>query len=206
MKCFAAIFRLLCDFKNNFKSGFKASNGKIHGIKGEEALSLNEESYLDNPLKEQLIKFYVEGNPVNLVDRDELFYIAAKFVVVSQSCSYSAIQREFSVGLSRAKFILDQIESAGIISQYRSNEGRKVLVTDEISLKELLQSLPNIEINNCIDQLDSFYEKYKEEIEARRREREMLKLEEQRKTEAEAFKLMKLEGILKKRLPTSMRT
>jgi hypothetical protein len=206
MKYFAILYRLFCDFKNNLRSGFKESVSKFHGIKEEDQVSLNEETDLDNPLKEQLIKFYVEGNPVNLVDRDELFYIAAKFVVITQSCSISAIQREFSVGLSRAKIILDQIESAGIISHYRNNDGRKVLVHDEISLIELLKSLPHIEINNYIDQLDSFYEKYKEEIETRRREHELLQLEELKKTEAEVIKLMKLEKILKERLPTSMRT
>jgi hypothetical protein len=206
MKCLAKIFKLFCDFKNNLKSGFRESVSKFYGIKGVDPVFLNEEPDLDNPLKEQLIKFYVEGNPVNLVDRDELFYQAAQFVVLTQSCSITAIQREFSIGLGHAKIILDQIESAGIISQHRNNEGRKVLVKDEISLRELITSLPHIEINNCIDQLDSFYKKYKEEIESRRKENELLQLEELKKTEAEVLKLMKLEKILKKRLPETTST
>lgn len=203
MRCSAKIFSFFYDLKNKLKSGFKESEHVINAKKGEESVSLGMESDLDNPLKEQLMKFYVEGNPTNLVDRDELFYSAAEFVVITQSCSHSAIQREFSVGLSRAKLLLDQIEAAGIISQYKTNEGRKVLIKDGISLRELLKSLPNIRIHNCIEQLDTFYEKYKLEIESRRKEHELLQLEEMKKTEAEILKLMKLEKILKKRLPTT---
>ncbi len=167
----------------------------------EEKKSINSVGDLDDSMKEQLIKFYVEGNPLNLVDRDELFCQAASFVVITQSCSVSAIQREFSIGLGRAKLILDQIESAGIISPFLTNEGRIVLIKDDVSLNKLIQSLPHIEINNCIENLDAFYEKYKGEIEARRNDYDRLQFEEMKKSEAELVKLMKLEKILQKRFP-----
>ncbi len=168
--------------------------------------SLINESDSNCSLKEQLIKFYVEGNPMNLVERDELFFSVAEFVVLTQSCSISVIQREFSLGLCRTKQILDQIESAGIISHFRTDEGRKVLIKDKISLGNLIVSLPNVEIKKCLDKLDLFYEKNKQEIETKRREHELLQTEELKKSESEALKLMKLEKILRKRLPAEKRT
>jgi hypothetical protein len=196
---------LFSGFCNWLKSFLWKSARSIH-LDGEEEESAIHIYDLDSSLKEQLFKFYVEGNPLNLVDRDELFIKAAQFIVFSQSCSISAIQREFSVGLSHAKLILDQIESAGIISPFRSDEGRKVLIKDKDSLKELISSLPHFGIADRLDEIDAFYEKYKEEIENQRKEHDILQLEEMKKTEAELLKLMKLEKILKKRLPETIGT
>lgn len=201
MKCVAKIFSFLHNFQNNINSYFKKSDNSLDSTIEKERLSAFEESDLDNSLSEQLIRFYVTGNPTILLTRDEYFREAAIFVVLTQSCSLTAIRREFSVGLSRTRLLIEQLESAGIISQFGGRDNLKVLVKDENSLDRLINSLPHVEINNCIHLLDTFYEKYKEEIEKRRIEYEKLQLEIQKKTETEAIKLMMIEKILKKRLP-----
>jgi hypothetical protein len=203
MKYFANIFSLFQYIQLKLKSFLKHSSVRLRSPAEKDALCGDEDFKIDNPLREQLIKFYVEGNPANLVNRDEFFYEAAKFVVLTQSCSVTSVRREFSVGSNRAKLIIDQLESASIIKQYLGYEGYKVLVKDEISLNELINSMPNIEISNCIHLLDSFYEKYKDEIEERRIEYENMQFEELKKTNTEAVKLMMLNKILKKRLPAN---
>jgi hypothetical protein len=201
MKCLGKIFGFIQGFQNNLKSSITGSDVKFRNMIKKDPISGYVDSVLDNSLREQLIKFFVEGNPANLVNRDDFFCEASKFVVLTQLCSITAIRREFSIGFSRAKLIIDQMESAGIIRPYGGAERWKVLVKDEISLNQLINSLPHVELSNCINLLDSFYEKHKEEIDKRRIEFEKLQLEKQKKTEAEAIKLMMLDKILKRRLP-----
>jgi len=96
---------------------------------------------------------------------------------------------------------VDQLASAGIISQYYNNDNCTVLVKDEYSLKRLLASLPVIDINRNIDILDSFYENHKDEIELRKAGYEKERLAELKKTKLEAVKILLVGKLLKKRLP-----
>jgi hypothetical protein len=203
MKYFADIFSFFQYFQHKLKSLLKHSNVNLYSLNEKDDLSADEDFKIDNPLREQLIKFFVEGNPATLVNRDEFFYEAAKFVVLTQSCSVTSIRREFSISSNRAKLIIDQLESAAIIKHFLGYDGCKVIVKDEISLNKLINSEPHIEIGNCLQLLDSFYEKYKEEIEVRRIEYEEMQFEELKKTNVEAVKYMKLDKMLKKRLPAN---
>ena len=78
---------------------------------------------------------------VDLKNRDEMFDDAARVVVMNQSGSTSMIQRKFSIGYNRAGRIMDQLEAAGIVGQGEGSKPRQVLIQDEYTLEQLLNSL-----------------------------------------------------------------
>jgi DNA segregation ATPase FtsK/SpoIIIE, S-DNA-T family len=84
-----------------------------------------------------------EGMPgeVDLNNRDELFNDAARIVVINQMGSTSMIQRKFSIGYNRAGRIMDQLEHAGVVGPSEGSKARQVLIHDEYSLEQLLNSL-----------------------------------------------------------------
>lgn len=51
------------------------------------------------------------------------------------------IQRRFSIGYNRAGRLMDQLESAGIVGPAQGSKPRDVLIQDENSLAQLLNSL-----------------------------------------------------------------
>lgn len=78
---------------------------------------------------------------VDLNNRDEYFDDAARLVVLNQQGSTSMIQRKFSIGYNRAGRIMDQLEAAGIVGPSEGSKTRKVLLQDEYSLEQLLNTL-----------------------------------------------------------------
>jgi len=78
---------------------------------------------------------------VDLNNRDEMFDDAARVVVMNQMGSTSMIQRKFSIGYNRAGRIMDQLEAAGIVGPSEGSKARQVLIQDEYSLEQLLNSL-----------------------------------------------------------------
>ena len=54
--------------------------------------------------------------------------------------STSLLQRKLKLGYNRAGRLIDQLETAGIIGPFEGSKARKVLVPDEASLEQLLQS------------------------------------------------------------------
>ncbi len=78
---------------------------------------------------------------VDLNNKDEMFEDAARVVVSSQIGSTSMIQRRFSIGYNRAGRIMDQLEAAGIVGPSEGSKARQVLLQDEYSLEQLLNSL-----------------------------------------------------------------
>jgi S-DNA-T family DNA segregation ATPase FtsK/SpoIIIE len=73
-------------------------------------------------------------------DLDVLFADAARIVVLHQQGSASLLQRKLKLGYNRAGRIVDQLESMGIIGQFRGSKAREVLYADEVSLNEMLSS------------------------------------------------------------------
>ncbi len=93
-----------------------------------------------------LPEFYAEnssGNGSEGLDakKDELFNDAARFIVTAQQGSTSLIQRKLALGYNRAGRIMDQLEAAGIVGPFEGSKARKVLITDLISLEQLLKTL-----------------------------------------------------------------
>lgn len=78
---------------------------------------------------------------VDLGDKDPLFEEAARLIVVHQQGSTSLIQRKFSIGYNRAGRLMDQLEAAGIVGPTQGSKPREVLLVDEYSLEQKLNSL-----------------------------------------------------------------
>ena len=78
---------------------------------------------------------------VDLSDRDPLFDEAARLIVIQQQGSTSLIQRKFAIGYNRAGRLMDQLEAAGIVGPFEGSKARQVLIPDEYSLEQLLNSL-----------------------------------------------------------------
>ncbi len=73
-------------------------------------------------------------------DRDELFEEAARVIVMHQQGSTSLLQRKLKLGYNRAGRLVDQLEAAGIIGPFEGSKARKVLIPDEATLEQFLQS------------------------------------------------------------------
>lgn len=80
---------------------------------------------------------------VDLSDRDAMFDDAARVIVMHQQGSTSLIQRKLKLGYNRAGRIIDQLEAAGIVGPFEGSKAREVLIPDEYSLEQLLNSLNN---------------------------------------------------------------
>lgn len=78
---------------------------------------------------------------MDLSDRDPLFDEAARLIVIQQQGSTSLIQRKFAIGYNRAGRLMDQLEAAGIVGPFEGSKARQVLIQDEYSLEQLLNSL-----------------------------------------------------------------
>ncbi len=77
---------------------------------------------------------------IDLGDRDVLFEDAARVIVMNQQGSTSLIQRKLKLGYNRAGRIIDQLEAAGIVGPFEGSKARQVLIPDEYSLEQLLNS------------------------------------------------------------------
>ncbi|AKU70187.1 FtsK/SpoIIIE family DNA translocase [Prevotella fusca] len=81
------------------------------------------------------------GGSLDAHSLDPLFEEAARAIVVSQQGSTSMIQRRLSIGYNRAGRLMDQMEKAGIVGAAKGSKPREVLVSDEVSLDNLLTLL-----------------------------------------------------------------
>ena len=81
------------------------------------------------------------ADDVDLNHLDPMFDDAARLIVSSGSGSTSLIQRKFSIGYNRAGRLMDMLEKAGVVGQAHGSKPREVLIQDEMSLEQLLQSL-----------------------------------------------------------------
>lgn len=97
------------------------------------------------PTAFMLPEYVAEGEgsalDTDLNNRDELFDDAARIVVMNQMGSTSMIQRKFSIGYNRAGRIMDQLEAAGVVGPSEGSKARQVMIQDEYSLEQLLNSL-----------------------------------------------------------------
>ena len=81
------------------------------------------------------------GNDADLSHLDPMFDDAARLIVHEQSGSTSLIQRKFAIGYNRAGRLMDQLEKAGIVGAAHGSKPREVLIQDDVSLENLLNSL-----------------------------------------------------------------
>ncbi|WBA42523.1 FtsK/SpoIIIE family DNA translocase [Hymenobacter canadensis] len=74
--------------------------------------------------------------------RDSMFEEAARVIVTHQQGSTSLLQRRLKLGYNRAGRLIDQLEHAGIVGPFEGSKAREVLIPDEYSLEQLLNTLP----------------------------------------------------------------
>lgn len=74
-------------------------------------------------------------------DRDPMFEEAARLIVMHQQGSTSLIQRKLKLGYNRAGRIIDQLEAAQIVGPFEGSKAREVLIPDEYSLEQFLNTL-----------------------------------------------------------------
>ncbi|MDP2412974.1 DNA translocase FtsK [Daejeonella sp.] len=74
-------------------------------------------------------------------DRDPMFEEAARLIVMHQQGSTSLIQRKLKLGYNRAGRIIDQLEAANIVGPFEGSKAREVLIPDEYSLEQFLNTL-----------------------------------------------------------------
>jgi S-DNA-T family DNA segregation ATPase FtsK/SpoIIIE len=84
-----------------------------------------------------------ESRDVDMQHLDPMFEDAARLIVREQSGSTSLIQRKFAIGYNRAGRLMDQLEKAGVVGQAHGSKPREVLIMEENSLENLLNSLRN---------------------------------------------------------------
>lgn len=78
------------------------------------------------------------GLDIDVSERDKLFREAAELIVIAQQGSASLLQRKLKLGYNRAGRIIDQLEAAGIVGSFEGSKARQVLITDLVSLDQLL--------------------------------------------------------------------
>lgn len=117
-------------------------------------------AFLDTPEVETICKYIadqrgfptafllpeVEGDgeglaETDLTEKDEMFDDAARLVVRNQLGSTSMIQRKLAIGYNRAGRIMDQLELAGVVGPSEGSKARQVLIQDEYTLEQLLNTL-----------------------------------------------------------------
>ena len=81
------------------------------------------------------------GGSLDTHNLDPLFEEAARAIVVTQQGSTSMIQRRLSIGYNRAGRLMDQLEKAGIVGAAKGSKPRDVLISDEVSLDNMLTVL-----------------------------------------------------------------
>ena len=81
------------------------------------------------------------GGSLDTHNLDPLFEEAARAIVVTQQGSTSMIQRRLSIGYNRAGRLMDQLEKAGIVGAAKGSKPREVLISDEVSLDNMLAVL-----------------------------------------------------------------
>jgi AAA+ superfamily predicted ATPase len=102
--------------------------------------------------KNNKLELFEDDNAHFPAELDPLFEEAARLIVVHQQGSTSLIQRKLSIGYNRAGKIMDQLESAGIISQFDSAKTREVLIASEYELESLLKKFTSKPTEKIIKQ------------------------------------------------------
>ncbi|QLI83144.1 cell division protein FtsK [Chitinibacter fontanus] len=92
---------------------------------------LGEPNYIEGvlyPANEAEANGNWSGVPGDAEESDPLYDEAVAHVIRSRRASISAVQRQFRIGYNRAARLIEQMESAGIVSGMESNGNRTVLV------------------------------------------------------------------------------
>lgn len=76
------------------------------------------------PIKEEII---IDFNPNS---NEELLLESIKLMIRENQGSTSLIQRKFKIGYNKAGKIIDQLEECGVVSAYKEDTYRELLIKD----------------------------------------------------------------------------
>ncbi len=79
----------------------------------------------------------------NGITTDVLLEEAAQIIVQHQQGSTSLLQRKLNLGYNRAGRLIDQLESVGIVGQFKGSKAREVMIKDIEQLEGFLQKIKN---------------------------------------------------------------
>ncbi|RAR73718.1 FISUMP domain-containing protein [Flavobacterium aciduliphilum] len=83
------------------------------------------------------------------INRDILFNQASEIIIDAKYASASLLQRKLKIGYDRAKILMNQLESAGIVEPESESKSRKVLIDNVSKLFEVDNgSLASTSVNN----------------------------------------------------------
>lgn len=86
----------------------------------------------------------LQDKPVLDQEEDDLFEEAGQFVINQGQASVSSLQRRFRIGYNRAARLVDQLESASVITESNGSKPRQILMDKQTFEHEIL-SLEKIE-------------------------------------------------------------
>lgn len=80
-----------------------------------------------------------DGSNLKVSDLDEMFFDAARLVVLNQHGSTSMLQRKLQLGYNRAGRVMDQLEAVGVVGPARGSKPREVYMHSEGELNQLIE-------------------------------------------------------------------
>jgi len=80
-----------------------------------------------------------DGSNLKVSDLDEIFFDAARLVVLNQHGSTSMLQRKLQLGYNRAGRVMDQLEAVGVVGPARGSKPREVYMHTEAELHQMLE-------------------------------------------------------------------
>ena len=91
-----------------------------------------------NPYPDDMLDLDERERSISMqAEQDDLFWEAAKIIVMYQQGSTSFLQRKLRVGYTRAGCIIDQLEQAGVVGPFQGSKAREVLIKDLSVLDEM---------------------------------------------------------------------
>jgi S-DNA-T family DNA segregation ATPase FtsK/SpoIIIE len=92
----------------------------------------NNEAQYNDEVKNIIANFKAgEGGPAGIVERDEYFAEAGKFIIEKDKASIGMLQRVYKIGFNRAARIMDQLADAGVVGPEEGTKPRKILMNME---------------------------------------------------------------------------
>lgn len=112
--------------------GAYVADEEVHNVVSELRRAYGEPQYLVEVLEADDEGGEAGGTGQSSGEADPLYDEAVNLVIDSGKVSISSIQRRFKIGFNRAARLVEDMESAGVVSRPGSNGGREVLVRSAV--------------------------------------------------------------------------
>lgn len=85
----------------------------------------------DTGISESVVFASSEASGGELIEKDEYFAEAGKFIIEKEKASIGMLQRVYKIGFNRAARIMDQLAEVGVVGPEEGTKPRKILMTKE---------------------------------------------------------------------------